>query len=132
MEGEKAILCRILMRVYECCGVESVTKKVYCSICRQEIKNEREVPDEGTVYSYTVIHIAPAEYAELAPYVVALVQLKDSKAKLTVRIYGDVQIGDPVQLDQIVDGTYIYKKSNLCLISRLLEKIKLSQQPTFL
>lgn len=98
------------MKVYECCGVESVTKKVYCSTCRNEITNEREVPDEGTVYSFTVIHIAPAEYAHLAPYTVALVQLKGSKAKLTVRIDEAVQIGDAVKLDQIVDGTYIYKK----------------------
>ncbi|KOS63790.1 OB-fold domain-containing protein [Lysinibacillus sp. FJAT-14222] len=100
------------MKVYECCGVESVRKKVYCSTCRQEIKNEREVPDEGTVYSYSVIHIAPAEYTHLAPYTVALVQLKNSTAKLTVRIHENVQIGDFVQLDQIVDGTYIYQKSS--------------------
>lgn len=98
------------MKVYECCGVESVTKKVYCSTCRQEITNEREVPDEGTVYSFTVIHIAPAEFAHLAPYTVALVQLKDSTAKLTVRIQESVQIGDLVQLEEIKDGTYIYQK----------------------
>ncbi|MGR6903778.1 Zn-ribbon domain-containing OB-fold protein [Lysinibacillus sp. BSL11] len=98
------------MKIYECCGVESVTKKVYCSTCRQEIKNVREVPDEGTVYSFTVIHIAPAEYAHLAPYTVALVQLKDSTAKLTVRIQESVQIGDLVQLDEMKDGTYIYQK----------------------
>lgn len=98
------------MKVYECCGVESVTKKVYCSTCRQEIKKEQEVPDEGTVYSFTVIHIAPAEFAHLAPYTVALVQLKDSTAKLTVRIQESVQIGDLVQLDEIIDGTYIYQK----------------------
>ena len=98
------------MKVYECCGVESVTKKVYCSTCRNEITHEREVPDEGTVYSFTVIHIAPAEYAHLAPYSVALVQLNSSKAKLTVRIDEAVQIGDAVKLDRVVDGTYIYKK----------------------
>lgn len=98
------------MKVYECCGVESVTKKVYCSTCRQEITNEREVPDEGTVYSFTVIHIAPAEFAHLAPYTVALVQLKDSTAKLTVRIQENVQIGDLVQFEEIKDGTYLYQK----------------------
>lgn len=62
------------------------------------------------MYSFTVIHIAPAEYAHLAPYTVALVQLKDSTAKLTVRIQENVQIGDPVQLDEMKDGTYIYQK----------------------
>ncbi|MEO4054424.1 OB-fold domain-containing protein [Solibacillus sp. CAU 1738] len=98
------------MKVYECCGVESVTKKVYCSNCSKEITNEREVPDEGTVYSFTVIHIAPPEYAHLAPYTVALVQLNNSSAKLTVRMDEAVQIGDAVKLDEIVDGTYIYKK----------------------
>lgn len=98
------------MKVYECCGIESVTKKIYCRECGREITNEREVLDKGNVYSYTVIHVPPAEYAHLAPYTVALVQLHNSTVKLTVRIAGEVEIGDEVELDEFIDGAYVYKK----------------------
>ncbi|HWL22928.1 MAG TPA: OB-fold domain-containing protein [Ureibacillus sp.] len=96
------------MKVYECCGIESVTKKVYCSSCGKEIINETEVPDEGTVYSYTVIQVPPAQFAHLAPYTVALIQLKNSKAKVTARILDKVEIGDHVKLDSIEDGAYVF------------------------
>ncbi|SOC36274.1 Zn-ribbon domain-containing OB-fold protein [Ureibacillus acetophenoni] len=99
-----------MMKVYECCGIESVTKKVYCSSCGKEITNEIDVPEEGTVYSYTVIQVPPAQFAHLAPYTVALIQLKNSKAKVTARILESVAIGDQVKLDSIVDGAYVFKK----------------------
>ena len=98
------------MKIYECCGIESVTKKIYCRVCGQEITNEREVLDKGNVYSYTVIHVSPTEYAHLAPYTVALVQLQNSTVKLTVRIAEDVEIGDEVELDKFIDGAYVYRK----------------------
>nr|WP_106779902.1 OB-fold domain-containing protein [Lysinibacillus timonensis] len=101
------------MRVYECCGIESVTKKVYCSSCGKEITNEFEVPDVGIVYSYTVIQVPPAQFSHLAPYTVALVQLKNTKAKLTARIIDEVTIGDEVKLDTIVDGAFVFKKSEV-------------------
>ncbi len=100
------------MKVYECCGIESVTKKVFCSSCGKEIVNETEVPDEGIVYSFTVIQVPPAQFAHLAPYTVALVQLKNSNAKITARILENVEIGDQVSLDSIVDGAYVFKKVN--------------------
>lgn len=98
------------MNIYECCGLESVTKKMYCRVCGQEIMRKREVLDKGNVYSYTVIHVPPTEYTQLAPYTVALVQLHNSTAKLTVRIMEDVEIGDEVELDEFLDGAYVYKK----------------------
>lgn len=97
------------MKVYECCGIESVTKKLYCQKCGKEIVNEREVSGKGTVFSYTIIHVPPAEYVHLAPYTVALVQLNDSTARLTVRIDAEVAIGDAVELAEQVEGAYVYK-----------------------
>ncbi|KGR91535.1 hypothetical protein CD30_05635 [Ureibacillus massiliensis 4400831 = CIP 108448 = CCUG 49529] len=101
------------MIVYECCGIESVTKKVYCSSCGKEITNEYEVPDVGTVYSYTVIQVPPAQFAHLAPYTVALVQLNNTEAKVTARIADQVNIGDEVKLEKIVDGAYLFKKNEV-------------------
>ena len=83
---------------------------MYCRVCGQVITKEREVLDKGKVYSYTMIHVPPTEYAHIAPYIVALVQLQNSTVKLTVRILGDVNIGDEVELDKFIDGAYVYKK----------------------
>ncbi len=51
----------------------------------------------GMVYTETVVHAAPAAFAEEAPYQVAIVQLADG-TKTTARIAGGdrVKIGDRV------------------------------------
>jgi uncharacterized OB-fold protein len=51
----------------------------------------------GIVYSDTVVHAAPAAFAEEAPYQVAIVQLEGG-TKTTARIIGGerVKIGDRV------------------------------------
>jgi uncharacterized OB-fold protein len=50
----------------------------------------------GIVYTETVVHAAPAAFAEEAPYQVAIVQFEDG-TKTTARILGErVQIGDRV------------------------------------
>jgi hypothetical protein len=50
----------------------------------------------GIVYTETVVHAAPAAFAEEAPYQVAIVQLEDG-TKTTARIAGErVKIGDGV------------------------------------
>jgi uncharacterized OB-fold protein len=53
----------------------------------------------GVVYTETVVHAAPAAFAEEAPYQVAIVQLEDG-TKTTARILGErVRIGDSVVKD---------------------------------
>lgn len=50
----------------------------------------------GTVYTETVVHAAPAAFAEEAPYQVAIVKLEDG-SRTTARIVGArVKIGDRV------------------------------------
>jgi len=52
---------------------------------------------QATVYSETVIHSAPEQFAADAPYQIALVEFVD-QSRLLVRISGlRVQIGDRVQ-----------------------------------
>ena len=97
------------MKVYTCCGIESVTKKLYCQKCGQEMTEEREVSGKGTIFSYTVIHVPPAEYAHLAPYTVALIQLDEAKAYVTARLTEELPIGTPVELAAMEDGAYIYQ-----------------------
>lgn len=98
------------MKVYECCGVESITKKYFCPECGGEEFTEREVSESGTIYSFTKIHIAPAEFVNIAPYSVVLVELDEADCRVTARMLKDVVIGDTVTLDKVDNGAYIYKR----------------------
>lgn len=100
------------MKVYQCdqCEYASVSNKYRCPSCGTGKLNEQEVSSKGAVYSYTDIHIGPAEFAHLAPYTVALIQLEESKAKVTARMTSAVEIGDIAELKRIDEGAYIYQK----------------------
>ena len=55
------------------------------------------MPRTGSVYTETVVHAAPAAFAEETPYQVAIVSL-DAGGKVTARIVGErVKIGDAVE-----------------------------------
>lgn len=100
------------MKIFKCtaCDYESMSKKYICSKCLKGKFEEQEVSSSGTVYSFTDIHIAPAEFADIAPYTVALVQLDEGNVKVTVRVNTQVQIGDKVELEKFEKGAYLYKK----------------------
>ena len=54
------------------------------------------MPGTGIVYTETVVHAAPAAFADQAPYQVAIVTLENG-SRTTARIIGDrVFIGDAV------------------------------------
>ncbi|WP_342600329.1 OB-fold domain-containing protein [Psychrobacillus sp. FSL H8-0483] len=100
------------MKVYKCnsCDYQSISKKYVCPKCFKGKLIEEIVASDGSVYSFTDIHIAPAEFADITPYTVALVQLNAANVKVTVRVDSPVQIGDKVKLDRFENSTYLYKK----------------------
>jgi uncharacterized OB-fold protein len=64
-----------------------------------------KVSGNGTLVSFTVIHIAPDEFAEEAPFYVAIVQL-DEDTRVSARLLGydplkpeEVKLGTKVKLD---------------------------------
>jgi len=63
----------------------------------------------GEVYSYTKIHAAPKDYADIAPYYIILVDL-DEGLRITGR-YTDqsVEIDQKVQIDTVNNNAYIFK-----------------------
>lgn len=97
------------MTGYECsnCKYESITATVFCPRCGNKGLTEINVPTEGEVYSYTTVHIAPPEFADLAPYQVVLVQLT-KHLRVTAFLQGKVQIGDIVRLKEIRDQAFIF------------------------
>jgi uncharacterized OB-fold protein len=70
---------------------------------------------DGTVYTETIVHSPPEQYAADAPYQLAIIDV-DSGARLTVRILGKEPheracIGDRVSFVEERNGVAYYRKS---------------------
>lgn len=64
----------------------------------------------GTIYTETIVHIAPAAFQAEAPYQVAIVEFADG-SRVTARIEGDaVQISDRVVESSPRDGVSFFRK----------------------
>lgn len=64
----------------------------------------------ATVYTETVVHMAPEQFASEAPYQLAIVTLEDGHRR-TVRIAGErVHIGDAVEFVEDRNGIPFYRK----------------------
>jgi uncharacterized OB-fold protein len=64
----------------------------------------------GTIYTDTIVHLAPERFAAAVPYQVAIVELEDGQ-RITARIEGDrVVIGDPVQEAATRDGIVFFAR----------------------
>jgi uncharacterized OB-fold protein len=69
---------------------------------------------DGTVYTETIVHSPPEQYAADAPYQLAIIDL-DAGGRLTVRILGKepherAHIGDRVEFVGERDGVAYYRK----------------------
>lgn len=72
-------------------------------------------PRDGIIYTETIVHSAPEQYAADAPYQLAIVLL-DSGGRLTARVLGKapperVQIGDRVSFIEEQNGVAYYRKA---------------------
>lgn len=67
------------------CDALIVPPKVVCPFCGSDNLNRINLSGEGSVYSYTVIHVPPPKFVNDAPYTVAIVEL-DEGARITGRI----------------------------------------------
>jgi uncharacterized OB-fold protein len=65
----------------------------------------------GTIYTETIVHMAPPAFEKDVPYQVAIVTL-DSGGRVTARIDGErVSIDDRVVLVDTRDGVPFFRKS---------------------
>ncbi len=65
----------------------------------------------GSIYTETVVHLAPERFAADVPYQVAIIDL-DEGARLTARIEGErVAIGDRVTEARSEGGISYFRKS---------------------
>lgn len=97
------------------CGAYRFSPREACPNCISTDYEWSKVSGEGTVYSYTVMHGGlPAAWRDHAPYVIALVDLKEG-ARVMSHIVGcspdDVKVGMPVKLtwEDVSEVVSLYK-----------------------
>ncbi len=67
-------------------------------------------PMTGTIYTETVVHLAPEAFAKDVPYQVAIVIFEDG-SRITGRIAGErVAIDDRVEQVELRDGVPFFRK----------------------
>jgi uncharacterized OB-fold protein len=59
------------------CGKIHFPPRPLCDGCLSNEFDWTEVPTKGKLLTYTIIHIAPAQFQPMAPYAVGIVQLGD-------------------------------------------------------
>ena len=64
----------------------------------------------GTVYTETVVHLAPEAFAKDVPYQVVIVSLEDG-SRVTGRVLGErTKIDDRVEQAEMRDGVPLFRK----------------------
>jgi uncharacterized OB-fold protein len=81
------------------CGEVSFPPRLTCPKCRGESFEAFTLPDEGTLVTWTVIHVAPKAFATQAPYVVGIVDLGGVRvtAQIADARAGELGFGLPVR-----------------------------------
>ncbi|GGJ94909.1 hypothetical protein GCM10007063_16810 [Lentibacillus kapialis] len=83
--------------------------KNHCASCYSKELKTKELNGSGEVYSYTKIHAAPKDYADIAPYYIVLVDLNEG-LRITGRYTGQsVEIDQKVQVEAVNKNAYIFK-----------------------
>ena len=65
---------------------------------------------DGVIYTETIVHAAPEQYAADAPYQLAIVEL-DGGGRVTARILGRALIGERVTFVEERGGVAYYRKT---------------------
>lgn len=83
------------------CQAKIFPPRDVCPECGGEAKTEFQFSGKGEIYSFTVMHDAPAGFEDNIPYTVALVKLDEGPmvtAQLTDLGEQAIQIGMPVEM----------------------------------
>lgn len=93
---------KLLIQKCSSCGLLRHTPKLWCPECLSDDYTWAQMSGNGEVYSYTIMHRAPAtSFQTEIPYAVALVEL-DEGVKMISNLIScpieDVKIGMPVKV----------------------------------
>ena len=81
------------------CDATYGTPFAVCNECGGRDMETTELPTEGEVYTETTVQVPPVSFE--GPYQVGMVQL--GNARVMARLEGDVDIGDRVTFDGVID-----------------------------
>jgi uncharacterized OB-fold protein len=83
------------------CGKILFPPRLICPACGSKDFENTTLPDKGKIVTFTVIRVAPENFAAQVPYCIAIVEL-DNGVKLTTQVVDckleDLEIGKSVQL----------------------------------
>jgi uncharacterized OB-fold protein len=94
-------------KAYKCvdCGAVIAPPSGSCYECGSSSMTWTEVSGKGKLVAFTVIHVAPDQFAEEAPYYVAIVELPEG-TRVSARLLGfdplkpqEVKLGIGLKLD---------------------------------
>jgi uncharacterized OB-fold protein len=75
------------------CGRISMPPRPMCTNCHSRELTWQELPKQGILLTYTVIHVAPDRFSDLTPYAVGIVEMKEN-----TRLPGAIRGIDPKDL----------------------------------
>jgi len=84
------------------CGKIHFPPRPLCDNCFSKEFEWIELPKKGKLLTYTIIHVAPAQFQEMAPYAVGIVQLeKDIKIPGMIKdiVLEQIKVGMKLTLD---------------------------------
>lgn len=89
-------------KAYKCsgCGMVLALPSGACYGCGSNKMDWTEVSGKGKLVAFTVIHVAPDEFAEEAPYYVAIIELEEG-SRISARLSGF----DPLKPEEVKLGT---------------------------
>ena len=85
------------------CGKVQYPPRLVCSGCRGRSFETVAMPREGTVVTFTSVHVPPRGFTEQSPLEIAIVQLANG-VRVMVQVAdladpSELRIGDPVRLE---------------------------------
>lgn len=90
---------RLIIQRCTDCGLPRYYPRLLCPDCHSEASDWMQASGLGTVHSYSVVWRAPLpQFADMVPYIVALVDL-DEGVRMFTRVdapHDDIRIGDRV------------------------------------
>ena len=83
------------------CGKTHLPPRPLCDKCFSKEFEWVELPKKGKLLTYTVIHVAPTQFQEMAPYAVGIVELENGiKIPGMIKVPQEqIRIGMPLTID---------------------------------
>lgn len=82
------------------CGKSFFPPRLVCAACGSKGFDKTKLSETGTIVSYTMIRVAPADFATQVPYAIAIVE-SDNGVRLTTQVVDckpeDLEIGKKVK-----------------------------------